>query len=149
MAVHGHTRQAVFLQVVVGDHVPRDPSDAGSIGEHANTRTGSGNLIPIVRRLIIGKRVFVNTVMRSAGARSGRMRSQYNSTIERILPDHVAHNQVVVGWAGVVADQNAVSVIVSDVAGDSGMIHPHDMESATAVEGFVGFKGSRSSLTGT
>lgn len=53
MAMHGNARQAIVLQYIVNYHVAVGLC-AGCGIENANSRTGSRDLKPIARRVVIG-----------------------------------------------------------------------------------------------
>src|SRR5260370_20300441 len=73
--------------------------------------------------------------------RKKRMRCQRDSAIERIVPDRVSHNQVVMRGAGVIANQNSTGIILNQVIRDDRMVNAAEMNSLAAVEALIRLKG--------
>ena len=69
------------------------------------------------------------------------MRGEGDSAIEWVVFDGVAGDEIVVGLAGVVADEDAAGVALDEVVGDGGEGDAHDVDAFAAVEVFAGFKG--------
>jgi hypothetical protein len=64
MVVQGHAGQTIVLQFIVNYHVRVDLI-AGSRCKKANSRTGSWDLKPIVKRPVISDRVAIDPRRRS------------------------------------------------------------------------------------
>ncbi len=68
------------------------------------------------------------------------MRGEHDSAGSQIVVDLIVDDEIVVGLAGVVADEDAAGVVLGDVVGDGGVGDSHDVDAFTAVELFAGLE---------
>jgi hypothetical protein len=69
------------------------------------------------------------------------VRCHHDSAIEGIVLREVTCDEIVVGLAGVVAEENSAGVVRYDVIGNSGILDAEEMDSFATVEVFTGLEG--------
>src|SRR5580700_2714513 len=134
VAVEGDARQTVIYESVFGDHVPGDNATR-TRGKNSDACSRTRFLKAVVR-----DKIFRNGVVNdSRDERGRRVRSERDTAVEGIVANRVATDEIVVRWAGVVADQNAAGVTFDGIVCDRGMVHSGKMNRFAAVESLVEF----------
>ncbi len=77
------------------------------------------------------------------------MRRQRDPAIERIVPDSVSHDQVVVRGARVITQQNPTGIILDQVIRDNRVVHAAQMNSFAAVKTLIRLKGWNARASGS
>ena len=117
VAVEGYSGDAVVEEFVVDDEVFGDETDSAAIGEDAYACARAGNLESIVDRFVIGDGVANYAQMCGGRAGSRGVGCEGDAAVEGVVLDGVSGDDVVVGLAGVVAEEDSAGVAFDNVVG--------------------------------
>jgi hypothetical protein len=141
VAVKGNSRQAIVGEYVVDDDVSRDGSDSAAVGKDANASASARGLVAVPRGGVVGNGVVNNAVVRACWtlrAELGSVRCEHDSAGVGIALEEVSGDEIVVGLAGVVTDEETAGVVLGDVIGEGGPRDAHDVQAFATVEAFTG-----------
>ena len=108
MVVHRNARQSVVVQIVI-EHYVLCGRGAGEGSEDANSGTCAGNLEAVAFDVIVSDGDPGYTKRDGCGRYHGggwAMRGDGDSTVERIVVDRIAADEIVVIRAGFISDEN-------------------------------------------
>jgi hypothetical protein len=113
VAVKGNSRQAIVGEYVVDDDVSRDGSDSAAVGKDANASASARGLVAVPRGGVVGNGVVNNAVVRACWtlrAELGSVRWEHDSAGVGIALEEVSGDEIVVGLAGVVTDEETAEL---------------------------------------
>ena len=117
VAVEGDSGNAVVEEFVVDDEIFGDEAESAAVGEDAYACTGAWDFVSIVDGFVIGDGVANDAQMWCVGAEGRGVRCEGDAAVEGVVLDGVSGDEVVVGLAGVIAEENSAGVTLDDVVG--------------------------------
>ena len=138
MVVQGDAGAAVLGQDVGDDDIAIGQVVARTRSKHADPGAGAGRLGPVAGGLVFGHRIMKDAQwLGRAGDGSRGVRGHSDAAIVDVVADLVFLDQIGVGRAGIVAEQNAPGIVFACIIDDGRVIGAEQMDALAAIIPFA------------